>query len=99
MSYLTEVLSTENVGTYSSSLVVGAGEYIITLDVKLKTGTHDNSRVTLEHTPDGTNWFSDEQSTNGTGSITVRVSALEVRAYVIRGEGSAATANIFITAK
>lgn len=99
MSYLTEVLSTQSEGNFSSSLTLGANECKITLDVKLKTGTHNNSRVTLQHTPDGLAWFDNEQSTNGTGSITVDVAALQVRACVIRGEGSAAEADVFITAK
>jgi hypothetical protein len=96
--YLTEVLSTETAGTFSASLEL-TSETIITLDVKLKSGTHNNSRVTLEHSPDGSIWFTSNQSTNGTGSITDQVSTRFVRACVLRGEGSAAEAYIFITAK
>ncbi len=98
MAYFTAVLNTETAGVCTTTLELTT-ETVITLDVKLKTGTHDNSRVTLHHSPDGTNWFTSGQSTNGTGSTTDVISTRFVKACVFRGEGSVATADIFITAK
>ena len=98
MSYLTEIISTEITGTASSSLTLGAGDTVITLDV-VSSGAHDNSRMTLQHSPDGTNWLPSEQSTNGNGTITLPLATAYVRACVVRGEGTAQTATIFLTGK
>lgn len=98
MIQLSAVLSTETTGAVTASLQL-TDETVITLDVILKSGKHDNSRVTLQHSPDGNNWFDDSQSTNGTGSITVHLATAYVRACVCRGEETLAAANIFITAK
>ncbi len=98
MPKLSETLSTEVKGGCTSPLIL-TGQTVITLDVKLKSGSHNNSRVTLQHSPDGVNWFEDPHSTNGNGSLTTTLATLQVRACVVRGEGSIASANIFITAK
>ena len=98
MSYLTGTISTEIAGTTSLPLTVADGEAMITLDV-VSNGTHNNSRMTLQHSPDGVNWLSSQQTTNGNGSITLPLATAYARACVVRGEGSAQTANIFITAK
>ena len=98
MGFLTGTISTETAGVSSSPLAIGAGETVITLDV-VSNGTHNNSRMTLQHSPDGTNWIPTEQTTNGNGSITLTLATAQVRAYVISGEGTAQTATIFITSK
>jgi len=95
---LITTLATATAGTFSAELALDT-ETVITLDVKLKLGTHDNSRIVLQHSPDGVNWLPGEDSTNGNGSVTVTLATTKVRACVLRGEGSTAEANIFITAK
>ena len=74
-------------------------ETIITLDIALASGTHNNSRCELQHSPDGVNWFSSGDSTNGTGTITEVLSTSKVRVRVLKGEGSAAQTTYFLTAK
>ena len=74
-------------------------ETIITLDIVLASGTHNNSRCELQHSPDGVNWFSSGDSTNGTGTITEVLSTSKVRVRVLKGEGSAAQTTYFLTAK
>ena len=77
-----------------------ANETVITLDVSLKDGTHNNSHVTLEFSPDnGTTWILGDQSTNGYGSVTFIRATTMARAYVLDAEGSNAHADVFITAK
>ena len=98
MSFLTDTISTETSGATSLPLTVADGEAMITLDV-VSNGKHDNSRMTLQHSPDGVNWISSEQTTNGNGSITLPLATAYARAFVVRGEGTAQTATIFITAK
>ena len=98
MGFLTGTISTETAGVTSSPLTVAAGDSVITLDV-VSNGTHNNSRMTIQHSPDGTNWISSEQTTNGNGSITLTLATAQVRACVVRGEGTAQTADIFITSK
>ncbi len=99
MAYITGTLDTETKGNVSSELAITT-ETIITLDIILATGTHDKSRCELQHSPDGgTTWFSCLDSTNGTGSVTCTLATSRVRASVILGEDSAATATYFITTK
>ena len=98
MSYLTELVSTENAGAFSDALTLTAGETIITLDV-VSNGAHTKSRMTLQHSPDGINWLTSHQSTNGNGSITITRATAYVRAYVVVAEGTAQTATILITSK
>lgn len=98
MVQLSEVLSTENVGVATNPLAL-TNETVVTLDVVSLTGTHNNSRITLQHSPNGVLWVSDTHSTNGNGSMTVQIATNHIRACVLHSEGSAATARIFITAK
>lgn len=74
-------------------------ETIITLDIVLASGTHNNSRCELQHSPDGVSWFSSGDSTNGTGTITEVLSTSKVRVRVLKGEGSDAQTTYFLTAK
>lgn len=100
MAYLTGTIDTETKGTCSAALTVGATDTVITLDVSLKTGDHNNSKIVLQHSPDnGTTWLPSNHSTNGYGSITVVAATSQVRACVLYGEGSAASATFFITSK
>ena len=98
MTDWTEVISTEVAGAVSSPMPVADGETVITLDV-VSNGTHDRSHMTLQHSPNGTNWLTSHQSTNGNGSITITRATAFIRACVVVGEGSEQTATIFITAK
>ena len=98
MSYWTETISTQTEGDCSEPMPVADGETVITLDV-VSNGTHDRSHMTLQHSPNGTNWLTSHQSTNGNGSITITRATAFVRAFVVTGEGSEQTATIFITAK
>jgi hypothetical protein len=98
MKQLITTLATTTASTCSAELTLDT-ETVITLDVKLKSGTHNNSRIVLQHSPDGINWLPGEDSTNGTGSVTTVLATTKVRACVLRGEGSVAEADIFITAK
>lgn len=98
MVFSSGTLNTSTTGGNSSALAITT-ETIITLDVVLDSGTHNNSRVMLQHSPDGTVWIDDTQSTNGSGSVTLIIATAFVRAFVLSGEGSVATAKYFITAK
>jgi hypothetical protein len=97
---LTDTLNTALEGDCSEVLAL-SDETVITLDVKLKTGSHNNSRVTLQHSSDGLdgNWHDELHSTNGSGSITTVLATNFVKACVLTAEGSAASAKITITAK
>ena len=99
MSYLKTTISTELKGATSVGiLTLAATDTIVTLDV-LADGAHINSRMTLEHSPDGVNWFASGQTTNGNGTISIPLATAFARACVARGEGTAQTATIFLTAK
>lgn len=98
MIQLSATLATTTKGIFTAALTL-TDETIITLDVEFKSGSHNDSRITLEHSPDNINWFSELHSTNGTGSLTVQLAANYVRACVLRGEGKSSAANITITAK
>ena len=100
MTYYSGEIDTTNDGTVSDIMSIGQGETVITLNVKLKTGTHNNSRTMLQHSPDGgKTWFDSLHSTNGTGSVTMTIATLAVRVCVLKGEKSPATALYFVTAK
>ena len=98
------VLDTSTEGNVGNVLPITT-ETVITLDVVLKTGTHNNSRVMLQHSPNITApaedvvWIDDPHSTNGTGSVTLNISTTAVRPCVLDGEGDSASAQYFITAK
>tara|TARA_R110000744_G_scaffold373722_1_gene486064 strand:- start:2012 stop:2251 length:240 start_codon:yes stop_codon:yes gene_type:complete len=79
-------------------MTISAEDTVITLDV-VANGDHYKSHMTLEHSPDGTNWLKSGQVTNGNGSMTLIIATAFVRACVVVGEGTAQTATIFITAK
>jgi hypothetical protein len=98
MVFSSGTLNTSTDGVNSGVLAITT-ETIITLDVSLDSGTHNNSRVMLQHSPDGIIWIDDTQSTNGSGSVTLIISTAFVRAFVLKGEGSVAAAKYFITAK
>jgi hypothetical protein len=84
----------------NSSIAMAIGdETTVTLDVHFESGSHNNSRCELQHSPDGVTWFSSTESTNGTGTITAVMATSMVRVCVLIGEGSAAQASYFITAK
>ena len=74
-------------------------ETVITMYVQNKTGTHNNSQMTIQYSPDGLVWIDDPHSTNGIGLMTSIVAASKVRAKLITVEGSDATADVFIVAK
>lgn len=75
-------------------------ETVITLYVNNKTGSHQNSRMCLEYSPDdGVTWLTDRHQTNGIGFLTSVIAATKVRAKVCNTEGSAATADVFIVAR
>ena len=99
MAFKSGTIDTSTEGNRSSTLAI-TNETIITLDVKLKSGTHNNSRCELQHSPDnGATWFPSADSTNGTGTITAILATTMVRVNVLSGEDSEATASYFITAK
>lgn len=98
MTELTGVISTQTADTASLPMTVGVDETVITLDV-FPDGENLRSHVALQHSPNGTNWVSSNQVTNGSKSITITVATRYVRACVATGEGTAQTATIFITAK
>lgn len=98
MAELHETLDTETKGNETSELTLTT-ETVVSLFTSLATGTHNNSRVTLEFSADGNVWRPGEQSTNGNGFITFIAAANKVKAVVLKGEGSAATANISIVAR
>lgn len=99
MVYATGILDTTSRGNISSEVAL-TGESVITLDVSFETGSHNNSRCELQHSPDdGVTWFSGNESTNGTGTITVTMATSMVRVFVLTGEGVASSAKYFITAR
>lgn len=73
-------------------------ESVVTMYVKNKTGSHHNSQMTIQYSPDGALWLDDPHSTNGIGVMTVTVAASKVRAKLIKVEGSPATADVFMVA-
>jgi len=99
MIYAKGTIDTSTKGNASIGLTL-TNETIVTLDVSLTNGTHNNSRCELQHSPDnGVNWFSSGDSTNGTGTITEVLSTSMIRVRVLKGEGSDAQATYFLTAK
>jgi hypothetical protein len=98
MASTTGLIDTNIVGATAVELALTT-ETVITLYTKLATGSHNNSRVTLEFSPDGVVWLQSYQSTNGNGIVTFNVSAAKARVAVSSAEGSPATANVFIVAK
>lgn len=98
MVYAKGTIDTSVKGNASSAVDLTT-ETIITLDIVNTSGTHNNSRCELQHSPDGVNWFSSGDSTNGTGTITELLSTSRVRVCVLEGEGSDASTTYFITAK
>jgi len=99
MVYAKGTIDTSVKGNASGGLSL-TNETIVTLDIILTDGTHNNSRCELQHSPDnGVNWFSSGDSTNGTGTITEVLSTSMVRVCVLKGEGSDAQATYFLTAK
>ena len=98
MASTSGTINTNAQGSTAVTLAITT-ETLITLDVFNATGTHDNSKMTLEFSPDnGDNWLQGDQFTNGTGSISFHRATTKVRAYVHTAEGSTATSNVFITA-
>lgn len=99
MVSVTDTISTNVVGATSVELTLTT-ETTVTLYTSLASGTHHNSRVTLEFSPDnGTTWIEGDQSTNGYGMVTYHLVTTKVRVSVLKAEGSAATAEVFILAQ
>lgn len=98
MVYINGVIDTSSIGNVSHELSLTT-ETVVTLDVAILSGTHNNSRCELQHSPDGVNWFSSGDSTNGTGTITEILSTSKVRVNVLIGEGDLASTAFYITAK
>lgn len=71
----------------------GVGIYI-----KNETGTSATHVITIQASPDGTNWFDTTGTVTGdTGNAYTQVSAHFIRAKVTTVEGGVSTVAIFIT--
>lgn len=92
-------VDTNKQGATNIELVI-TDETLITMDVFNKSGEHNNSRMTLQFSPDnGINWITGDQFTNGNGSVTFHRATTKVRAFVSKPEGNVAGGSVFITAK
>lgn len=94
----TAVLDT-NVLNASGATVTVTTESLVTLYVDNKTGTSTIHRVMLEVSPDsGTTWVGTEVKVQGEGCTSMTVACTQVRAKVVREEGSTSTVDVWVLA-
>ena len=75
-------------------------ESLITMYVVNKTGTHANSHVGLECTPNGTDWSEELGLIRAKGGhMTYQVNATKIRPFIEEAEGAASTVDIHIIAR
>lgn len=83
----------------TSSALALTTETVVTLYIFEKTGTNKKHEVTLQITPDGTNWLDHQASVIGEGFVSTIVAAAKVRACVLVDEGATSTIDFHIVAK
>ena len=75
-------------------------ETMLTLFVMENSGSHDLRRVTIEFSPDGTNWFKSSYSINGHGNMMNEERVAErARVCVCKAEGAPSTVDVFLLAR
>jgi len=83
-----------NATSTTEPVEVGANS-LMGMYVKAASGTHATHIVTLQISPDGTNWFDTTHTITGTGDLhDIRCVAVEARVIVSTVEGGASTIDI-----
>ena len=90
-----------NNGSATSAALTLTDETVVTLYVFHESGNSDNYRVVLQSSPLGVGgkWRQVGSVISGVGASTTVVSAVRVRAKILKAEGAAASAEIQIVAK
>ncbi|MBL4891458.1 MAG: hypothetical protein JKX91_06485 [Rhizobiaceae bacterium] len=85
--------------TTTSSVIVGDNS-LIAIFITANTGTHATHVVTLQISPDGSNWFDTSHTITGVGQLhNITCVAIEARAKVTTNEGATSTIDIDIITK
>lgn len=89
-------LDADDTATITNEQSMGSGT-LVGLYVKTATGVSSTYRITLQISPDGTNWFDTTHTITGQGQLhDITCLASSVRAKVSTAAGSATTIDVFI---
>jgi len=92
-------LDTNLLNDFTDTVVVPEGATLSTFFVVGKTGSHSTHEVTLQISPNGTNWFDTSKTLVGLGPKSpFDCICINVRVKVTIAEGSASTCDIYIVA-
>ena len=95
----TAVLDTNVLNATAAPLALTT-QKMVTLYVSHTTGTHNNHRVALEFSPDGSLWLPSDETVNGHEKfLTVEAVGTNVRVVVIEAEGQTSTITVHILAR
>ena len=90
-------LDTNDNGAATARVTIPEGATNTTVFVVGKTGTHGTHQVTLQGSPNGTNWFDIATAVTGAGVIENHVCSCPVlRVKVTVAEGATSTCDIYI---
>ncbi len=96
---MTGTLDSNSGGAVSSILTVTT-ETLFTLYIFSLTGTHKNTEITLEFSPDnGTSWIEDSHSMLGIGCESFSAACTRVRVKVKKAEGDTSTATYHLLSR
>ena len=90
-------LDTNDNGAVTARLTIPEGATGTTVFVAAKTGTHATHQVTLQGSPNGTDWFNMDTPITGIGLLEHHLCACPIlRVKVTVAEGATSTCDIYI---
>ena len=93
---LEEILNTNSLGAFSSPLEM-EGMVYVGMYVCGDSGSHSSHVVTLQVSPNGTDWFDTNDTVTGTGFVKQDlIVATEIRAKVTTAEGATSTCKVYL---
>jgi len=92
-------LDANSTSTVSSSLDIAENNWVC-YTILANTGTHATHVITLQCSPDDTNWYNTASTITGVGIIdNVQIGARYVRLKVTTAEGGTSTVDVIIQGK
>lgn len=95
---ITETINTNQTGMASEILDL-TNETLLTLYIGRVSGRHDNHRVGIKVSPDGTSWHELPGLLVGVGVITYQCVAVKARVFVDGREGAASQSKYHLIAR
>ena len=92
-------VNANSVGSVAGGAVILTTQTLFSLYVVAVSGAHNNHRIGLEISPDGTVWMELPQSILGSGYLTVQHTAANIRPKIIEAEGGTSVVDIHLLAK